>query len=106
MLLQKVKWVKGRDFIDGSPRYTFEGRDPSYTLSKIQVVIYCEKEEEYEHMPDSKRNFYYGWVFHLPTEAGELLGRFKYLKDAKRETEKVFREYCEIFPNDAKAYYF
>ena len=27
-----IKWVKGSDFMDGSPRYTFEGRDPALTL--------------------------------------------------------------------------
>ena len=25
---EKVQWTKGHDFMDGTPRYTFEGRDP------------------------------------------------------------------------------
>jgi hypothetical protein len=44
-----IKWVKCCDFMDGSPRYTFEGRDPQNTLERFQVVIYAEWEREYEH---------------------------------------------------------
>ena len=35
----KIVWTKGADFTDGSPRYTFEGRDPATTYERIQVVI-------------------------------------------------------------------
>ncbi len=28
----KVVWTKGADITDGSPRYTFEGRDPRHDL--------------------------------------------------------------------------
>ena len=28
---EKVQWTKGHDFMDGTPRYTFEGRDPATT---------------------------------------------------------------------------
>ena len=40
----KVVWTKGADFTDGSPRYTFEGRDPATTYERFQVVIYTERE--------------------------------------------------------------
>lgn len=40
----KVVWTKGADFTDGSPRYTFEGRDPATTFERFQVVIYAERE--------------------------------------------------------------
>ena len=40
----KVIWTKGTDFTDGSPRYTFEGRDPATTYERFQVVIYTERE--------------------------------------------------------------
>ena len=36
----KVVWTKGADITDGSPRYTFEGRDPATTYERFQVVIY------------------------------------------------------------------
>lgn len=106
MLLQKVKWVKGRDFIDGSPRYTFEGRDPAYTISRIQVVIYTKRERRFEHDSQSVKNYYYGSIFHIPTETGDTIGRFETVKEAKEETEKMFHYYCELFPEDTKALFF
>ena len=45
-----VKWTKGSDFMDGSPRYTFEGRDPQDTYERFQVVIYTERERRYSHI--------------------------------------------------------
>ena len=39
---EKVQWTKGHDFMDGTPRYTFEGRDPATTYERFQVVIYTE----------------------------------------------------------------
>ena len=35
----KIVWTKGADFTDGSPRYTFEGRDPATTYERFQVVM-------------------------------------------------------------------
>ena len=32
---ENVKWVKSGDFMDGSPRYTFEGRDPQDTYERF-----------------------------------------------------------------------
>ena len=43
----KIVWTKGADFTDGSPRYTFEGRDPATTYERFQVVIYTEMERRY-----------------------------------------------------------
>lgn len=97
------KWTKGYDFIDNSPRYTFEGRDPSYTASNIQVVIYTEKEREFSHDSRSVRNYYYGYVRHAPTETADTIGRFRTLKEAKAETEKLFEEYCKLFPDSVEA---
>ena len=58
----KVVWTKGADFTDGSPRYTFEGRDPATTYERFQVVIYTEMERRYAHDPGSLCNHYYGYV--------------------------------------------
>ena len=55
----KVVWTKGADFTDGSPRYTFEGRDPATTFERFQVVIYTEMERRYAHDPGSLCNHYY-----------------------------------------------
>ena len=43
----KISWTKGADITDGSPRYTFEGRDPATTYERFQVVIYTERERRY-----------------------------------------------------------
>lgn len=56
----KVVWTKGADFTDGSPRYTFEGRDPATTYERFQVVIYTERERRYAHDPGSLCNHYLG----------------------------------------------
>ena len=58
----KVVWTKGADITDGSPRYTFEGRDPATTYERFQVVIYTEMERRYAHDPGSLCNHYYGYV--------------------------------------------
>ncbi len=55
----KIVWTKGADFTDGSPRYTFEGRDPATTYERFQVVIYTERERRYAHDPGSLCNHYY-----------------------------------------------
>ena len=49
----KIVWTKGADFTDGSPRYTFEGRDPATTYERFQVVIYTERERRYAHDPEA-----------------------------------------------------
>ena len=48
----KIVWTKGADFTDGSPRYTFEGRDPATTFERFQVVIYTEMERRYQLQKD------------------------------------------------------
>jgi hypothetical protein len=90
-------WTKGYDYIDNSPRYTFEDRDPCNTLETIRVVIYQEMEKEYSH-DTQKRPFYYGMVENSDKETQDVIGRFRLLKDAKRETEKLFAEYCKLYP--------
>lgn len=49
----KVVWTKGADFTDGSPRYTFEGRDPATTFERFQVVIYAERERDMHTTPEA-----------------------------------------------------
>lgn len=92
----RVIWTKGFDFIDGEPRYTFGDRDPQNSLDELQVVVYGVKEREYSHDSNTRR-FYYTEVRHTPTETSDRLGRFKYLKDAKKEALKLFMEYQEKF---------
>jgi hypothetical protein len=88
-----VKWQKGRDFMDGSPRFTFEGRDPENTIERFQVVIYSEREREHPHDPSSKKLFYYGYVRDNDKECADTIGRFGTLKEAKAETLNLFNEY-------------
>ena len=100
----KIKWDKGQDPFDGTPRYTFEGRDPSNTVSNIAVVIYSNYERKYSHDSSSRKLYYYGEVRHNPSETADRIGRFETLKQAKEETEKLFYEYCELFPSDTEAW--
>jgi hypothetical protein len=99
MIKQKIQWQKGIDFIDNSPRYTFENRDPSYTSSIIRVVIYQEKIPEYQGS-NKKITVYYGSVENTRTETGDTIGYYKTLKEAKEETLRLFEEYCTLFPED------
>lgn len=93
------KWIKGYDFMDDSPRYTFEERDTQDTLSTIRVVIYQESEPEYQYS-GKKVKVYYGHVENNRTETADTIGSFQLLSIAKRETEKLFYEYCKLFPSD------
>ncbi|MDD2627784.1 MAG: hypothetical protein PHD20_02740 [Clostridia bacterium] len=100
----KIKWDKGEDFMDGLLRYTFEGRDPSYTVSDIKVVITTERKRKYWHDSQSVKNFYTGYVRHEPTETADYTEEFESIAQCKKETEKLFNEYCELFPNSIEAY--
>ena len=91
-----VQWTKGSDFMDGSPRYTFEGRDPENTIERFAVVIYTEREREYSH-DSHTRKFYYGYVTDRDRECADTVGRFRTLKEAKAETLKLFNEYITLF---------
>lgn len=91
-------WTKGFDLFDNSPRYTFDGRDPSNALAYIRVVIIQETEEEYVGGPKVKR--YYGMVENIKNESRDSVGPFKLLSLAKSETEKLFDEYARLYPND------
>ena len=72
----KIVWTKGADFTDGSPRYTFEGRDPATTYERFQVVIYTERERRYAHDPGSLCNHYYGYVRDDKMECAETIGPY------------------------------
>ena len=54
----KVVWTKGADITDGSPRYTFEGRDPATTYERFQVVIYTERERRYVDEAHAFKNLF------------------------------------------------
>jgi len=97
---EKVKWQERSDFIDGSPRYTFEGRDPATTIERFQVAIYAEKKREYAHDPRSSRYYYTGYVCDSKLETSDTVGPFKYLRDAKRETLKLFNSYMEDYAKE------
>ena len=92
-----VKWEKGCDFMDGTPRYTFDGRDPQSTYERFAVVIYTQRERQFSHDSQSVRNYYYGYVVDRDKECADTIGRFKTLNEAKDETLKLFNEYMESF---------
>ena len=94
---ETVKWVKHADFMDGSPRYTFEGRDPQDTYERFQVVIYTERERKFSHDPSSVQNAYYGYVRDNDRECADTVGPFWSVKEAKSETLKLFNEYMDLF---------
>ena len=96
------KWIKGCDPFDGTPRYTFEGRDPSFTYSSIAVVITTERRRKYQWDPKSCRNFYTGTVYHMDEETFDRTDEYEHLNDCKVATEKLFAQYCELFPDDAE----
>ena len=94
---KSVKWKKYSDFMDNTPKYSFEGRDPENTLERFAVVIYTEIEPEYAHDIKSERNFYYGYVVDRDKERSDTVGRFKYLNEAKRETLNLFNDYMTLY---------
>ena len=96
----KVTWVKGSDFTDGSPRYTFECRDPATTFERFQVVIYTEKERRYPHDPSSRQNAYYGYVRDNHLECSETIGPIWSVKEAKERTLALFNEFMETHAHE------
>jgi len=101
---KQIKWIKGNDPFDESPRYTFEGRDPSVTVSHIQVVITTERKRKYLHDSQSVKNCYTGYVRHEPSETADTLRDYESLIECKKDTEKLFNEYCELFPQSTEAW--
>lgn len=96
-MANKVKWTKGYDFCDNSPRYTFYERDPQTSCEDITVVIYTRKEREFEHDSKSIKNFYYGCVTHESSETSDETGKLGSLKEAKIMTEELYRKYNDLF---------
>ena len=90
---KKVTWVKSIDFMDNTPRYTFEGRDPQNTYERFQVVIYTERERKHRHDPKSVKNFYYGYVRDNEKECADTIGPFFSVKEAKIRTLDLFNLY-------------
>ncbi len=91
----KVIWTKGTDFTDGSPRYTFEGRDPATTYERFQVVIYTERERRYAHDPGSLCNHYYGYVRDDKMECAETIGPYYSVREAKQKTLELFNLFVQ-----------
>ena len=83
--------------MDGSPRYTFEGRDPQDTYERFQVVIYTERERRYSHDPQSVRNAYYGYVRDNEKECADTIGPFWRVKEAKEKTLELFILFMENY---------
>ena len=93
----KVVWTKGADFTDGSPRYTFEGRDPATTYERFQVVIYTEMERRYAHDPGSLCNHYYGYVRDDKMECAETIGPYYSVREAKQKTLELFNSFVQQY---------
>ena len=100
---QQIQWIKGCDPFDGTPRYSFEGRDPSVTVSAIGVVITAERRRKYAHDPKSSKLFYTGYVRHMEKESADYTKEYEHLNDCKAATEVLFQEYCRLFPEDTEA---
>ena len=94
---EKVTWIKGADFIDGTPRYTFEGRDPSTTYERFQVVIYTERAPQYAHDPGSRCNHYYGYVCDNKMEFAETIGPYYSVREAKQKTLELFNLFMQQY---------
>ena len=95
----KIVWTKGADFTDGSPRYTFEGRDPATTYERFQVVIYTERERRYAHDPGSLCNHYYGYVRDDKMECAETIGPYYSVREAKQRTLELFNLFMQQYAN-------
>ena len=95
----KVVWTKGADITDGSPRYTFEGRDPATTYERFQVVIYTEMERRYAHDPGSLCNHYYGYVRDDKMECAETIGPYYSVREAKQRTLELFNLFMQQYAN-------
>lgn len=93
---QSVKWKKYSDWMDGSPRYTFESRDPQDTYERFQVVVYAERERANALDPSSARRVYYGYVRDNKKECADTIGPFCRVKEAKEKTLGLFNEYMEL----------
>ena len=93
----KVIWTKGTDFTDGSPRYTFEGRDPATTYERFQVVIYTERERRYAHDPGSLCNHYSGYVRDDKMECAETIGPYYSVREAKQKTLELFNLFVQQY---------
>ena len=86
------KWTKGADFMDNSPRYSFDGRDPSYTCERLRVVIYQERVRPYPRFPKEKRYLVSVYDQQRECEYSDMSRLFKYLLEAKKYAEELFSE--------------
>ena len=95
----QYKWTKGFDFIDNSPRYTFDDRLPENNDNdRISVVIAQNTISVF----GVEEKFYECHVSITDLEIADSYYRIKYLKDAKRLAIELFEEYCKIYPQNIK----
>ena len=74
-------WRKGEDWLDGTARYSIEGRDPSDTIERISCIVYVEHVTPRRGEP--KKRVYYASVVDNRDEHEYRYGPFRLLKDAK-----------------------
>jgi hypothetical protein len=84
-----MKWTKGFDPFDDSPRYSFEGRDPQISLDKIQVVII--QENYYPYVSAKREKRYVGHVINTEIEHEYQTKPYRKLADCKLDVEKYYR---------------
>lgn len=95
---EAAKWVKGEDWLDGSPRYSIEGRDPSSTLERISVVVVTEREAGYRTGP--KHRVYYAEVQDRDAEHVWRWGPYRSVKKAKAMAEETLAELVAGVPTE------
>ena len=96
---KKYDWRKYSDPFDGTPRYTFEGRDPDCTVSDIAVVITTERRRKYEWDGKSVKNFYTGYVCHMRMECADTTREFESIAECKKATEALYELYVRDYPD-------
>lgn len=93
-----VVWMKTRDFMDGSPRYSFDNREYGSSYHKIQLVI--TKGDWYNNITRRHEKRYTVTVCHVPTETLDRIEGIKYLKTAQDRCVALFNRYVEKFGRD------
>ena len=89
--MTKHKWDKYTDFMDNTPRYSFEGRDPQDTYERFRVVVYCNYVHPHLGMRGERR--YFASVYDQAREC-EWFDNLRYghksVMAIKAEAERVF----------------
>jgi len=95
-LFEEGEWIKGQDFIDGSPRYrlvvpgVIEGEgyfcDSYDSPLRWHVLVVQEREREYRGGPI--KTVYYTVAEDCKKEARIEGGPFRFVRDARRSAEQ------------------